>query len=222
VSTWERLRHFPEARQESRDRKDLFREAVWLEAKPNPKRRPLLWSVSQDNEATGCCASVADTKPAVASVPDGKIRLTIFARSSYVWLRWFRLMRVPGCRHAFELMVDVGTETRTDFGRDLPKLTPPKVSWDADCDQSPSCCRARCVVLESNGMLLAASVGDEGQPVLASFLRCSQRRKVKVKRLADGPSRSIRETRAAPDLVSQRLGRSLALHDNAHARQYHH
>ena len=113
--------------------------------------------------------SVADTKPAVASVPDGKITIDDFAKVELRVAQVVSAERVQGADKLLKLMVDVGTETRQILAGIAKAYTPESLVGRKIvivANLLPRKMRG----LESNGMLLAASVGDEGQPVLASFL----------------------------------------------------
>ena len=112
--------------------------------------------------------SAAEAKPAVA-VSDGKITIDDFAKVELRVAQVVSAERVPGADKLLKLMVDVGTETRQILAGIAKAYTPESLVGRKIvivANLQPRKMRG----LESNGMLLAASVGDEGQPVLASFL----------------------------------------------------
>ena len=113
--------------------------------------------------------AAAETKPAAAAVPDGKITVDDFAKVELRVAQVVSAERVPGADKLLKLMVDVGTETRQILAGIAKAYTPESLVGRKIvivANLQPRKMRG----LESNGMLLAASVGDEGQPVLASFL----------------------------------------------------
>jgi methionyl-tRNA synthetase len=112
---------------------------------------------------------VADTKSAVASVPDGKITIDDFAKVELRVAQVVSAERVPGADKLLKLMVDVGTETRQILAG-IAKAYSPESLVGRKIVIVANLLPRKMRGLESNGMLLAASVGDEGQPVLASFL----------------------------------------------------
>ena len=113
--------------------------------------------------------SVADTKPSGGSVPDGKITIDDFAKVELRVAQVVSAERVPGADKLLKLMVDLGTETRQILAGIAKAYSPESLVGRKIvivANLQPRKMRG----LESNGMLLAASVGDEGQPVLAGFL----------------------------------------------------
>jgi len=114
-------------------------------------------------------ASVAEAKPAAAIAPDGKITIDDFAKVELRVAQVVSAERVPGADKLLKLMVDVGTETRQILAGIAKAYSPESLVGRKIvivANLQPRKMRG----LESNGMLLAASVGDEGQPVLAGFL----------------------------------------------------
>jgi methionyl-tRNA synthetase len=113
--------------------------------------------------------SVADTKASGASVPDGKITIDDFTKVELRVAQVVSAEPVPGADKLLKLMVDVGTETRQILAGIAKAYSPESLVGRKIvivANLQPRKMRG----LESNGMLLAASVGDEGQPVLAGFL----------------------------------------------------
>jgi methionyl-tRNA synthetase len=121
-------------------------------------------------------ASGAPAKPAVPAAPaapaaasDGKITIDDFMK---VELRVGQVKvaeKVQGADRLLRLEVDIGTEVRQvvagiALAYEPEKLVGRKVVLVANL--APRKLRG----LESNGMIVAASVGEEGKPVLAGFL----------------------------------------------------
>jgi len=113
--------------------------------------------------------AAAETKPAAAAVPDGMITIDDFAKVELRVAQVVSAERVPGADKLLKLMVDVGTETRQILAG-IAKAYSPESLVGRKIVIVANLLPRRMRGLESNGMLLAASVGDEGQPVLASFL----------------------------------------------------
>jgi methionyl-tRNA synthetase len=117
-------------------------------------------------------AAPAEPKPAAAPAavaPDGKITIDDFMK---VELRVGQVKfaeRVKGADKLLRLEVDIGSEVRQvvagiALAYEPEKLIGRKVVLVANL--APRKLRG----LESNGMIVAASVGEEGKPVLAGFL----------------------------------------------------
>ena len=114
-------------------------------------------------------AAPATVPPPAASVPDGKITIDDFMK---VELRVGQVKfaeKVKGADRLLRLEVDIGSEVRQvvagiALAYEPEKLIGRKVVLVANL--APRKLRG----LESNGMIVAASVGDEGKPVLAGFL----------------------------------------------------
>jgi methionyl-tRNA synthetase len=129
-------------------------------------------STPPQSPATPSAADVA-SKPAApaatAATSDGKITIDDFLK---VELRVGQVKfaeKVKGADRLLRLEVDIGTEVRQvvagiALAYDPEKLIGRKVVLVANLQ--PRKLRG----LESNGMIVAASVGDEGKPVLAGFL----------------------------------------------------
>jgi methionyl-tRNA synthetase len=77
--------------------------------------------------------------------------------------------RVPGADKLLKLTVDVGSEVRQILAG-IAKSYAPESMVGRKIVIVANLQPRRMRGLESNGMLLAASVGDEGRPVLATFL----------------------------------------------------
>ena len=113
-------------------------------------------------------AAPASAPPAV-SAPDGKITIDDFMK---VELRVGQVKfaeKVKGADKLLRLEVDIGSEVRQvvagiALAYEPEKLIGRKVVLVANL--APRKLRG----LESNGMIVAASVGEEGKPVLAGFL----------------------------------------------------
>jgi methionyl-tRNA synthetase len=110
---------------------------------------------------------VIDDKSARTPAAD-KINIDDFAKVELRVGQVLSAEKVQGTDKLLKLMVDLGTETRQILAGIAKAYTPEnlvgrKVVIVANLE--PRKLRG----LESNGMLLAASVGDEGRPVLATF-----------------------------------------------------
>jgi methionyl-tRNA synthetase len=111
----------------------------------------------------------ASPTPPVSAAPDGKITIDDFMK---VELRVGQVKfaeKVKGADKLLRLEVDIGSEVRQvvagiALAYEPEKLIGRKVVLVANL--APRKLRG----LESNGMIVAASVGDEGKPVLAGFL----------------------------------------------------
>ena len=102
-------------------------------------------------------------------MPDGKITIDDFAKVELRVAQVVSAERVQGADKLLKLMVDVGTETRQILAG-IAKAYSPESLVGRKIVIVANLLPRKMRGLESNGMLLAASVGDEGQPVLASFL----------------------------------------------------
>lgn len=104
-----------------------------------------------------------------AAAPDGKISIEDFLKVEMRVGLVKNAEKVKGADKLLRLEVDIGTEVRQvvagiALAYEPEKLIGRKVVIVANL--APRKLRG----LESNGMIVAASVGDEGKPVLASFL----------------------------------------------------
>jgi methionyl-tRNA synthetase len=113
--------------------------------------------------ATGASAAIA------APVADGKITIDDFMKVELRVGQVKAAEKVKGADRLLRLEVDIGSEIRQvvagiALAYDPEKLIGRKVVLVANLE--PRKLRG----LESNGMIVAASVGDEGKPVLAGFL----------------------------------------------------
>ncbi|MCI0620703.1 MAG: methionine--tRNA ligase [Acidobacteria bacterium] len=111
----------------------------------------------------------AEGKPAAAPASDGRITIDDFAKVELRVAQVVSAERVAGADKLLKLIVDVGIETRQILAGIAKAYSPESLVGRKIvivANLQPRKMRG----LESNGMLLAASVGDEGQPVLASFI----------------------------------------------------
>jgi methionyl-tRNA synthetase len=114
----------------------------------------------------------AEQKPAAApaaSAPDGKITIDDFMKVELRVGQVKSAEKVKGADKLLRLEVDIGSEVRQvvagiALAYEPEKLIGRKVVLVANL--APRKLRG----LESNGMIVAASVGEEGKPVLAGFL----------------------------------------------------
>ena len=107
--------------------------------------------------------------PAAASAPDGKITIDDFMKVELRVGQVKAAEKVKGADRLLRLEVDIGTEVRQvvagiALAYEPATLIGRKVVLVANL--APRKLRG----LESNGMIVAASVGEEGKPVLAGFL----------------------------------------------------
>lgn len=110
-----------------------------------------------------------EAKPAEVPASDGKITIDDFAKVELRVAQVVSAERVPGADKLLKLIVDVGTETRQILAG-IAKVYSPESLVGRKIVIVANLQPRKMRGLESNGMLLAASVGDEGQPVLAGFL----------------------------------------------------
>jgi methionyl-tRNA synthetase len=107
--------------------------------------------------------------PHAAAAPDGKITIDDFLKVELRVGQVKAAEKVKGADRLLRLEVDIGTEVRQvvagiALAYEPEKLIGRKVVLVANLQ--PRKLRG----LESNGMIVAASVGEEGKPVLAGFL----------------------------------------------------
>jgi methionyl-tRNA synthetase len=111
----------------------------------------------------------APAAKAAATAPDGKISIDDFLKVEMRVGQVKHAEKVKGADKLLRLEVDIGNEVRQvvagiALAYEPEKLIGRKVVIVANL--APRKLRG----LESNGMIVAASIGDEGKPVLASFL----------------------------------------------------
>lgn len=104
-----------------------------------------------------------------SAAPDGKISIDDFLKVEMRVGQVKHAEKVKGADKLLRLEVDIGSEVRQvvagiALAYEPEKLIGRKVVIVANL--APRKLRG----LESNGMIVAASIGDEGKPVLASFL----------------------------------------------------
>lgn len=113
--------------------------------------------------------SASDAKGSVELSADSRIGIDDFAKVDLRVAQVVSAERVQGADKLLKLMVDVGTETRQILAGIAKAYSPESLIGRKIvivANLQPRKMRG----LESNGMLLAASVGEEGKPVLAGFL----------------------------------------------------
>jgi methionyl-tRNA synthetase len=131
-------------------------------------------SSAAPQSSTSAAGSAAPAQSAAASAPpapasDGKITIDDFMKVELRVGQVKSAEKVKGADRLLRLEVDIGTEVRQvvagiALAYEPEKLVGRKVVLVANLQ--PRKLRG----LESNGMIVAASVGDEGKPVLAGFL----------------------------------------------------
>jgi len=100
---------------------------------------------------------------------DGRISIDDFAKVELRVGQVKSAEKVKGADKLLKLEVDIGSEVRTIVAGIAEKYSPEKVigmKVVIVANLQPRKLRG----IESNGMIVAASIGDKGQPVLASFL----------------------------------------------------
>ena len=113
-------------------------------------------------------AAPAAPAPAAPAPGDGKIAIEDFMK---VELRVGEIKsaeRIPGADKILKLMVDIGTEVRQIVAGIAQHYEPEKLVGRrvvVVCNLAPRKLRG----VESQGMVVAATVGPEGRPVLAGF-----------------------------------------------------
>jgi methionyl-tRNA synthetase len=134
-----------------------------------PEKATAAGASAQTTTPQPAAPASTESKPAGVSVPGGKITIDDFAKVELRVAQVVSAERVAGADKLLKLIVDVGTETRQILAGIAKAYSPESLVGRKIvivANLQPRKMRG----LESNGMLLAASVGDEGQPVLASFL----------------------------------------------------
>ncbi len=129
----------------------------------------------QPSEARPAAASQAELAPAnaptakpSAGIPDGKITIDDFARIELRVAQVKVAERVKGADKLLRLEVDLGTEVRQILAG-IAEAYAPEALVGRKIVIVANLAPRKMRGLESNGMLLAASI-EGGQPVLASFL----------------------------------------------------
>jgi len=108
-------------------------------------------------------------KGAPGSSPDGRITIDDFAKVELRVGQVKTAEKVKGADKLLKLEVDIGTEVRTIVAGIAEKYAPEKIigmKVVIVANLQPRKLRG----IESNGMIVAASIGEKGLPVLASFL----------------------------------------------------
>ena len=114
-------------------------------------------------------SSRATEAVAQAVVADGRISIDDFAKVELRVGQVKTAEKVKGADKLLKLEVDIGSEIRTIVAGIAEKYSPEKIigmKVVIVANLQPRKLRG----IESDGMIVAASIGDKGQPVLASFL----------------------------------------------------
>ena len=122
----------------------------------------------QGQPATQAAVGAAAT-PAPAVTLDGRITIDDFAKVELRVGQVKTAEKVKGADKLLKLEVDIGTEVRTIVAGIAEKYAPEKIigmKVVIVANLQPRKLRG----IESNGMIVAASIGEKGLPVLASFL----------------------------------------------------
>jgi methionyl-tRNA synthetase len=126
-------------------------------------------AAGETTPAKQAAAPAPAAAPHAAAAPDGKITIDDFLKVELRVGQVKAAEKVKGADRLLRLEVDIGTEVRQviagiALAYEPEKLIGRKVVLVANLQ--PRKLRG----LESNGMIVAASVGEEGKPVLAGFL----------------------------------------------------
>ena len=106
---------------------------------------------------------------APSTTPDGRITIDDFVKVELRVGQVKTAEKVKGSDKLLKLQVDIGTEVRTIVAGIAEKYAPDKIigmKVVIVANLQPRKLKG----IESNGMIVAASIGEKGQPVLASFL----------------------------------------------------
>jgi methionyl-tRNA synthetase len=109
------------------------------------------------------------TQPTPPSAPAGVITIDDFAKVELRAATVLEAERVPKADKLLRLMVDVGEPQPRQILAGIAQYYPPETVVGRKIIVVTNLAPRKMRGLESNGMLLAASVGEEGRPVLATF-----------------------------------------------------
>ncbi|HEX6467316.1 MAG TPA: methionine--tRNA ligase [Terriglobales bacterium] len=112
---------------------------------------------------------IATQAPSSATTTDGKITIDDFAKVELRVGQVKAAERVKGADKLLRLEVDIGTEVR-QIVAGIAKAYAPESLIGRKVVIVANLAPRKLRGLESNGMIVAASLGEEGTPVLASFL----------------------------------------------------
>jgi methionyl-tRNA synthetase len=145
---------------------------VSLEETPTKESKPEKGAQPEKKSS----ASLSSSAPIASSdqysdkeVVESTITIDDFAKVELRAAQILSAERIEGADKLLKLMVDLGTETRQILAGIAKYYSPENLVGKKIvivANLQPRKMRG----LESNGMLLAASVGDEGRPILATFL----------------------------------------------------
>ena len=121
-----------------------------LPRRPLPRRRP------------GCLAGGC---PATTPPSDDRIGIEDFQKVRLKTAKIVSAERVPKSNKLMRLQVDLGARAAADRRRDRRAVRARGARRAATSSSSPTCKPAKLMGVESNGMVLAASVGEAGEPV---------------------------------------------------------
>jgi len=139
------------------------------EDRPAAKADKLATAEIKSAKAQAVTVAVPETKDATEKAGEGRITIDDFAKVELRVAQVISAEFVPGADKLLKLMVNVGSETRQILAGIAKAYSPESLIGRKIvivANLQPRKMRG----LESNGMLLAASVGDEGKPVLATFV----------------------------------------------------
>ena len=126
-------------------------------------------TVTAEKLAGTGAAPVQGATQAAAPTADGRISIDDFAKVELRVGQVKTAERVKGADKLLKLEVDIGSEVRTIVAGIAEKYSPEKIigmKVVIVANLQPRKLRG----IESNGMIVAASIGEKGLPVLASFL----------------------------------------------------
>ncbi len=113
--------------------------------------------------------AAAEANPAVAAPATGKISIEDFARVELRVAQVLKAERVPNADRLLRLEVDLGYEQR-QIVAGIAEAYAPETLIGRKVVIVANLAPRKLRGLESNGMIVAASVGEKGRPVLAGFL----------------------------------------------------
>ena len=138
-------------------------------AAPEPVKEGKVESQPQPNVPATAEAAVPQTAQVAAPVPtDQKISIDDFAKVEMRVGEIVSAEAIPGAKKLLKLMVDIGSEVR-QVAAGIAEYYQPEQLVGTKVVLVVNLQPRKLRGVESNGMIVAASVGDEGKPVLVTF-----------------------------------------------------
>ena len=164
-------------RMQESEQKRISSSPSAIESAPTPAPNGTAQPVTQAAAGAATPApEAASTKPvqrateaSALAAPDGRISIDDFVKVEMRVGQVKTAEKVKGADKLLKLEVDIGSEVRTIVAGIAEKYSPEKIvgmKVVIVANLQPRKLRG----IESNGMIVAASTGDKGLPVLASFL----------------------------------------------------